>query len=226
VLVRAAVIVGIALVLIWILKPGLDQLVDRYQDQMVAQVSPTPTPSPTPEYATLPVLMPTSAPTPTPAPTVAPMPTATPVSDRQFEIGDRVRWLIGGGYIAEGVVQSYHLPEPGYWIYTVLRNNGQIWHSVEENRLTLVIAGVSPDFQHEVKGLMVMYFDLLTREELGRGLVLRVVKHPDGPAYDVLEFDCKVHSTRMPGRQVRTVLANERPITYGCDITTLERFGE
>jgi hypothetical protein len=48
--------------------------------------------------------------------------------------------------------------------------------------MTLVIDGVSPPFQHEVKGLIVMYFDLLTREELGRGLVLRRSTIPMGQA--------------------------------------------
>jgi hypothetical protein len=202
------------------------------------QVSPESRPTPTPTYALLPAPTRTLVPTPTsiPIPTVTPTPTAlptatptpaptpTPPADRQFEVGDRVRWLVGGGWVAEGVVESYRIDEPGYWEYEVLRNNGQLWHRLEENRMTLVIDGVSPPFQHEVKGLMVMYFDLLTREELGRGLVLRVVNHPGGPGYDVLERDCKVHHTALPGHQVRTVLTNEEPTTFGCDITTLERY--
>jgi hypothetical protein len=219
-----------ALTVLWIIWPGLAPILENYQGQWSAYPAPTPAPTPTQVYAILPTLAPTAVPvpTPTPTPTVAPtptpIPTATPVADRQFEVGDRVRWLIGGGYIAEGVVQAYHLPEPGYWEYEVRRNNGQLWHSLEENRLSLVIDGVSPEFQHEVKGLMVLYYDLLTHQELGRGLVLRVVKHPDAPSYDVLEADCKVHHTARPGHQVRTVLSNEAPTTFGCDTTKLERY--
>jgi hypothetical protein len=219
----------LAAILTWILKP--DQLVDNYQDQLVAQVSPepTPTPTPTPVYTTLPTVtatpVPTPAPTPTPtqAPTPTPKPTATPVPDRQFDVGDTVRWLIGGGWVAEGVVQLYHLDEPGYWEYDVLRNNGHLWHNLEENRAVLVIESVSLPFQNRVEGLMVMYFDLLTRQELGRGLVLAVTKHTNGHSYEVLEADCLVHRTSLPGYNVRTVLTNEEPTTFGCDITALER---
>jgi hypothetical protein len=139
---KLVLILAIAAVLVWILKSGVDRVVDNSQDNLVTQVSPESRPTPTPTYALLPaptrtlVPAPTSTPIPTviptptalPTATLTPAPTPTPPADRQFEVGDRVRWLVGGGWVAEGVVESYRIDEPGYWEYEVLRNNGQLWH--------------------------------------------------------------------------------------------------
>jgi hypothetical protein len=215
--------------------PG--SLASRENDDVGAvYATPLPVPTPTPE----PTRTAPPEPTATPGPTSTPFPTETPVSGltptptptspptpepppRQFEIGDQIRWLTGGTQVAQGIVQSYHIGKYGFWRYDVLRNDGHIWKGLEENRATIVTNASPPYFPNAV-GQMVMYYDLVTREELGRGLLIGVVKHPNGHSYDILEVDCLVHNTAQAGHSVRTVLIDEFPTDYGCDITSLKRY--
>jgi hypothetical protein len=194
-------IVVIAGVLTWMLQPSVSRLLTRYEDEANTVIRPVSQG----QWQPYPV-----TPPPTPEPTPAP--------PRQFGVGDTVRWLIGGGGIAQGVIESYRLGAAGYWVYDVMRDSGHPWVGLEENRMTLVVDGVSLPFQPHVKGLMVMYFDMGTHQELGRGLVVGVTKHPNGPSYQVLQDDCTVHDTPVAPGRVRTVLTDEGPNTFGCYI--------
>jgi hypothetical protein len=171
---------------------------------------PTPKPTPTP------TLMPTPTPEPTPEPT--PTPTPDPVPPRQFSTGDTVRWLGGGGWIHEGTVQDYRIDErSGNWVYDILRQNGSTWQGLEENRMTLVLEGETPPFQHRLPGLPVIFYDYDTREYLGEGIAQDVLKTPKGWVYVILTPDCEIVRTDMAGRRVRTVLTNSLTESIACE---------
>ncbi len=137
---------------------------------------------------------------------------------RQFSTGDTVRWLGGGGRIHEGTVQDYRIDErSGNWVYDVLRQNGSTWQGLEENRMTLVVEGETPPFQHRLPGLPVIFYDYDTREYLGEGIAQDVLKTPEGWAYVILTPDCEIVRTDMAGRRVRTVLTNSLTESIACE---------
>ena len=115
----------------------------------------------------------------------------------------------------QGVVQHYRIDErTNKWLYDIRRENGTIWKNLEENRMLLVIDGVTPPFQHWLAGLPVMAYDLDTGEVVAEGIALGVSTTPTRWNYQIRTLQCEVFWTDTPGRRVRTVLVNalSRPV--------------
>jgi hypothetical protein len=146
-----------------------------------------------------------------------PEPSITPSSPRQFEVGDVVRWVSGGGWVQQGVAKDYRLDEATKrWVYDVRRPNGKIWKNLEENRMQLITSD-SPAYQKRLPGLPVMFYDYQTGEMLGEGMVQDLIKTPQYWSYEVLTPACTVHRTGSSGRQVRTVLVDHLSEPVDCE---------
>jgi hypothetical protein len=110
------------------------------------QSAPTPTPTPVP--TTTPT--PETTPTPTPEPATEP---ETPI--RQFNVGDTVRWVAGGGWVYQGKVKDFQLDTNTFrWVYDIQHQNGSTWDNFEENRMGLVVEGVTGPYQSRIEGLI------------------------------------------------------------------------
>jgi hypothetical protein len=161
---------------------------------------------------------PTPAPASTPTgdgglPTQPPSPTPGPV--RQFSEGDIVRWVSGGGWINEGQVQSAKLnPDTSRWVYDVLRADDSIWKNLEENRMTLVIPGVSRAYQHRIEGLPVRAYQLGTDIIVAEGIAEGGIQVPEGWMYDIRQANCEIYRTEVG---VRTLLIESLSTPVDCD---------
>jgi hypothetical protein len=163
-------------------------------------------------------------PTPTPAPasippgdgglpTQPPSPTQGPV--QQFSEGDIVRWVSGGGWINEGQVQSAKLDsDTNRWVYDVLRADDSIWSNLEENRMTLVIPGVSRPYQRRIEGLPVRAYQLGTDIIVAEGIAEGGIQVPEGWMYDIRQANCEIYRTEVG---VRTLLIESLSTPVDCN---------
>jgi hypothetical protein len=127
--------------------------------------------------------------------------------EREFEIGDIARFVVGGGAVHQGPIIAHQLTPDNQWVYDIRfpatsGAEGSIWQDLEENRILLVTEDTQI-YQPEVVGLPVKLLDLITQEKWGEGIVAAV--DPTTGEYDILTSDCVII---RPPQGLQVVLVN------------------
>jgi hypothetical protein len=113
--------------------------------------------------------------------------------EREFEIGDIARFVVGGGgRVHQGPILAYRLTSDNQWVYDVAYGNeGSVWDSLEEYRILLVTED-SMLYQPRVEGYPVKLIDLVTGEKVGEGIVKGGERIDASWHYHILVSTCKV----------------------------------